>query len=283
MKKLLLTTITAAGLVLSGQAAATPFYLDLTNDGLINPTGEIDQLDLSYVSNTEVDTATGSLVTRAGISLIGYTFGGTPPAYTDLEDLLTEPSGGETNTFTTTPNFPLAGFDPTGPSFTKLTFDLYLEGTLTPTAGVNYTSGYLDIYSFDSLNFGAGATMLMTTQLASGGIFPGEQVVQSLVTNTSITAAGQDVFFFGDGVTYQSFEDYIAATAMDIILEAAQTVSVAELEANIVASTISEGTTVLVTDDHNAGVEFQVPAPATIALFGLGLLGLAGSTRKRRS
>ena len=70
---------------------------------------------------------------------------------------------------------------------------------------------------------------------------------------------------------------------MDIILEAAQTVSVAELEANIVASTISEGTTVLVTDDHNAGVEFQVPAPATIALFGLGLLGLAGSTRKRRS
>tara|TARA_R110002153_G_scaffold38839_3_gene112307 strand:+ start:3920 stop:4048 length:129 start_codon:yes stop_codon:yes gene_type:complete len=42
MKKLLLTTITAAGLVLSGQAAATPFYLDLTDDGVVNPIGEID-------------------------------------------------------------------------------------------------------------------------------------------------------------------------------------------------------------------------------------------------
>ena len=53
MKKLLLTTITAAGLVLSGQAAATPFYIDLTDDGLINPLGAIDQLDLSYTSNTD--------------------------------------------------------------------------------------------------------------------------------------------------------------------------------------------------------------------------------------
>ncbi|WP_339891004.1 PEP-CTERM sorting domain-containing protein [uncultured Alteromonas sp.] len=282
MKKLLLTTITAAGLVLSGQAAATPFYIDLTDDGLINPLGAIDQLDLSYTSNTEVNEVTGELVTRAGLSLIGYTFGGTPAAYTDLEDLVTE-SGGETNTFTSTPNFPTAGLDISGPSFTKLTFDLYLEGTLTPTVGVNYTSGYLDIYSYDAFDFAAGATQLMTTQLSSGGIFPGEQVVQSLVTNTSITPAGQDIFFFGDGVTFQSFEDYITATLMDIVLEASQTVSVAELEANIAASTISEGDTVLVSDDHNAGVEFQVPAPASIALFGLGLLGLAGATRKRRS
>tara|TARA_R110002153_G_scaffold38839_3_gene112308 strand:+ start:4100 stop:4771 length:672 start_codon:yes stop_codon:yes gene_type:complete len=223
------------------------------------------------------------LVTRAGISLIGYTFGGvTAPAYTDLEDLVTE-SGGETNTFTSTPNFPGAGLDVTGPSWTKLTFDLYLEGTLTPTVGVDYTSGYLDIYSFDAFDYGAGATQLMTTELFAGGINPGEQVVQSLVTSTSITAAGQDMFFFGDGVTYQSFEDYISATLVDIILEASQTVSVSELEQNIVNSTISNGTTVLVSDDHNAGVEFRVPAPATIALFGLGLLGLAGSTRKRRS
>ncbi|MBQ4829558.1 PEP-CTERM sorting domain-containing protein [Alteromonas sp. MMG017] len=283
MKKLLLTTITAAGLVLSGQAAATPFYLDLSDDGMVNPVGEIDQLDLSYVSNTEVDTATGSLVTRAGISLIGYTFGGvTAPAYTDLEDLVTE-SGGETNTFTSTPNFPGAGLDVTGPSWTKLTFDLYLEGTLTPTVGVDYTSGYLDIYSFDAFDYGAGATQVMTTELFAGGINPGEQVVQSLVTSTSITAAGQDMFFFGDGVTFQSFEDYISATLVDIILEASQTVSVLELEQNIANSTITNGTTVLVSDDHNAGVEFRVPAPATIALFGLGLLGLAGSTRKRRS
>lgn len=283
MKKLLSTTIIAAGLALTGQAAATPFYLDLSDDGIVNPVGAINQLDLSYTSNTEVDTATGSLVTRAGISLIGYTFGGiTAPAYTDLEDLLTE-NGGETNTFSSTPNFPSAGLDTSTPSWTKLTFDLYLEGTLTPSVGVNYTAGFLDIYSFDAFDFGAGTSQLMTTQFSSGGIFPGQQVVQSLVTSTSITTAGEDVFFFGDGVTFQSFEDYVMATLSDIILKATQTVSIEELEENIASSTIANGTTVLVSDDHSARVEFQVPAPTSIALFGLGILGLAGASRKRRS
>lgn len=282
MKKLLLTTMMAAGLALSGQAAATPFYLDLTDDGIVNPVGAIDQLDLSYTSNTEVDTNTGALVTRAGLSLIGYTFGGLiSPVYADLEDLLTE-NGGETNTFTSTPNFPSAGLDISAPSWTKLTFDLYLEGTLTPSVGVDYTSGYLDIYSFDALDFGAGTKQLMTTQFSSGGINPGEQVVQSLITSTSITTAGQDVFFFGDGVNFQSFEDYIISAVSEIILEASQTVSVVELESNIASSNIRNGATVLVSDDHNAGVEFRVPAPTSIALFGLSLLGLVGVSRKRR-
>lgn len=282
MKKLLLTTMMAAGLALSGQAAATPFYLDLTDDGIVNPVGALDQLDLSYTSNTEVDTNTGALVTRAGLSLIGYTFGGLiSPVYADLEDLLTE-NGGETNTFTSTPNFPSAGLDISAQSWTKLTFDLYLEGTLTPSVGVDYTSGYLDIYSFDALDFGAGTKQLMTTQFSSGGINPGEQVVQSLITSTSITTAGQDVFFFGDGVNFQSFEDYIISAVSEIILEASQTVSVVELESNIASSNISNGATVLVSDDHNASVEFRVPAPTSIALFGLSLLGLVGVSRKRR-
>lgn len=281
MKKLLLTTMVAAGLALSGQAAATPFYLDLTDDGVVNPVGSIDQLDLSYTSYTEVNTTTGALTTRAGISLIGYTFGGiTSPVYTDLEDLVTENSG-ETNTFTSTPNFPSAGLDTSVPSWTKLTFDLFLEGTLTPSVGVDYTSGYLDIYSFDAFDYGAGATQLITTQLTSGGINPGEQIVQSLITSTSIQAAGQDMFFFGDGVTFQSFEDYVISTVSEIVLEASQTVSVVELENNIANSNIRNGDTVLVSDDHNAGVEFQVPAPTSIALFGLGILGLVGASRKR--
>lgn len=37
MKKLLLATATAAGLALSGQAAATPFFLDLTDDAVGKP------------------------------------------------------------------------------------------------------------------------------------------------------------------------------------------------------------------------------------------------------
>ena len=288
MKKLLKTTLLTAGLALSAQAMSTPFYIDLKDNGVVDPVGPIEKLILAYVSNTEVNLDTGAITTRAGNSLVGYDFDGAgsyPVAYTDFADLVTTPTGGETNTFTSRPNFPQAGLDLGNSSFTKLTFDLFLEGTFDATSGITYTSGNLDILSYNLLDLAAGPTTLITTSLSSGGIFPGEQVVNSFVTDTSITPEGEDTFYFEDSSGFKSFEDYIADTTSDILLEANQTVTLSEfllaLTAPDASKVVAGEQIVLVSDDHEAGVQFTVPSPSTIAIFSLSLIGLAGISRKR--
>lgn len=288
MKKLLKSTLLITGLALSAQALATPFYIDLKDNGVVDPVGPIEKLILAYVSNTEVNLDTGAITTRAGTSLINYDFDGAgsyPVAYDNFADLVTTPTGGETNTFTSRPNFPEAGLDFDNGTFTKLTFNLFLEGTFDPTAGISYTSGNLDILSYDSRNLAAGPTTLITTSLSSGGIFPGEQRVNSFVTDTSIKADGQNTFYFEDSSGFKSFEQYIADTSSDILLEANQTVTLSDFLAALSAPNASKvvngETIVLVSDDHEAGVQFTVPAPSTIAIFGMSLIGLAGISRKR--
>ncbi|MDO6533246.1 PEP-CTERM sorting domain-containing protein [Alteromonas stellipolaris] len=270
MKKLLLTTITAAGLVLSGQAAATPFYLDLSDDATVNPLGPIEQLDLSYDSYTEVNLVTNEVSTRAGTSLIGYDFGGvlTSPVYDDFADMVLDGTAIQ-NTFTYTPS----------------------PGGL----GVDYTGGSLDIYAYDvsdpfnqasGTSFLSGPVLLMSTMFSYSSINIGEQVVESLVTDSSLTAAGEEVFYFSNvaGTVFTSFQQYIEDTLTDIVLSAAQTVSIDELEANILAplAVSADGSTVLVSDDHTAAVTFQVAEPSTVAVFGLGLMSMFGFARRRR-
>ncbi|CAD5265517.1 conserved exported hypothetical protein [Alteromonas sp. 38] len=301
MKKLLLTTITAAGLVLSGQAAATPFYLDLSDDATVNPLGPIEQLDLSYDSYTEVVTSgvdAGQVTTRAGISLIGYDFGGqlSSPVYDDFADMVLDGTAIQ-NTFTYTPSPGGLGVDfSTFPfSQTRLSFDLALDGDLVSGVGVDYTGGSLDIYAYDVSDpfnqdsgtaFLSGPVLLMSTMFSFSSINVGEQVVESLVTDTSLTAAGEEVFYFSNlaGTVFTSFQEYIEDTMTDIVLSAAQTVSIAELEANILApiAVSADGTTVLVSDDHTAAVTFQVAEPSTVAVFGLGLMSMFGFARRRR-
>jgi hypothetical protein len=298
MKKLLLTTITAAGLVLSGQAAATPFYLDLSDDATVNPLGPIEQLDLSYNSYTEVNLVTNEVSTRAGTSLIGYDFGGvlTSPVYDDFADMVLDGTSIQ-NSFTYTPSPGGLGVDfSTFPfSQTRLSFDLALDGDLVSGVGVDYTGGSLDIYAYDvsdpfnqdaGTSFLSGPVLLMSTMFSYSSINIGEQVVESLVTDSSLTAAGEEVFYFSNlaGTVFTSFQEYIEDTMTDIVLSAAQTVSIAELEANILAplAVSADGTTVLVTDDHTAAVTFQVAEPSTVAVFGLGLISMFGFARRRR-
>ncbi|WP_339349228.1 PEP-CTERM sorting domain-containing protein [uncultured Alteromonas sp.] len=301
MKKLLLTTITAAGLVLSGQAAATPFYLDLSDDATVNPLGPIEQLDLSYDSYTEVVTSgadAGQVTTRAGTSLIGYDFGGvlTSPVYDDFADMVLDGTSIQ-NSFTYTPSPGGLGVDFTTFPFsqTRLSFDLALDGDLVSGVGVDYTGGSLDIYAYDVSDpfnqdsgtaFLSGPVLLMSTEFSFSNILVGEQVVESLVTDSSLTAAGEEVFYFSNlaGTVFTSFQEYIEDTMTDIVLSAAQTVSIAELEANILAplAVSADGTTVLVTDDHTAAVTFQVAEPSTVAVFGLGLMSMFGFARRRR-
>lgn len=297
MKKLLLTTMMAAGLALSGQAAATPFYLDLSDDSVVNPRGAIDGLGLQYDSVSEVNTATGEIVSRGGIGLIGYNFNGSMAGFTDLSDLVLSDDGAIANTFTYDPEPNNLGVD--GSTFptivvTALTFDFELDGILNPGGdSVTYTGGVLDIYSYQySYDFGTpdvvtvdngSAELLVQSEFSTSSINLGEQVIESLITEVSLTPAGQEVFYFQDSSgNFVSFQDYITATLTDILLYASQTVTVGELADNIANPIDSDGDTVLISDNHAVTVEFRVPEPSTVAVLSLGLISMFGFSRRRR-
>jgi hypothetical protein len=297
MKKLLLTTMMAAGLALSGQAAATPFYLDLSDDSVVNPRGAIDGLGLQYDSVSEVNTATGEIVSRGGIGLIGYNFNGSMAGFTDLSDLVLSDDGAIANTFTYDPEPNNLGVD--GSTFptivvTALTFDFELDGFLNPGGdSVTYTGGVLDIYSYQySYDFGTpdvvtvdngSAELLVQSEFSTSSINLGEQVIESLITEVSLTPAGQEVFYFQDSSgNFVSFQDYITATLTDILLYASQTVTVGELADNIANPIDSDGDTVLISDNHAVTVEFRVPEPSTVAVLSLGLISMFGFSRRRR-
>lgn len=297
MKKLLLTTMMAAGLALSGQAAATPFYLDLSDDSVVNPRGAIDGLGLQYDSVSEVNTATGEIVSRGGIGLIGYNFNGSMAGFTDLSDLVLSDDGAIANTFTYDPEPNNLGVDgSTLPTVvvTALTFDFELDGILNPGGdSVTYTGGVLDIYSYQySYDFftpdvvtvdNGSAELLVQSEFSTSSINLGEQVIESLITEVSLTPAGQEVFYFQDSSgNFVSFQDYITATLTDILLYASQTVTVGELADNIANPIDSDGDTVLISDNHAVTVEFRVPEPSTVAVLSLGLISMFGFSRRRR-
>ncbi|PRO68466.1 PEP-CTERM sorting domain-containing protein [Alteromonas gracilis] len=296
MKKLLLTTTMAAGLALSGQAAATPFYLDLTDDSTVNPRGSIDALGLQYDSVSEVNTLTGQITSRGGLGLIGYTFNGSNAGFTDLADLVLSDDGGLQNTFTYDPEPNNLGSDGSGfPTIvvTALTFDFELEGFLNPDGdSVSYTGGVLDIYSYqysypfgddDNITVVANSeNLLVNSEFSTSSIDPGEQVIESLITEVSLTPAGQETFYFEGNSGFVSFQDYIDATLTDILIYATQTVTVGEL-ANSIANPIDvDGNTVLISDNHAVTVEFRVPEPSTVAVLSLGLISMFGFSRRSK-
>jgi opacity protein-like surface antigen len=305
MKKLLLTTTMAAGLALSGQAAATPFYLDLTDDSTVNPRGAIDALGLQYDSVSEVNTLTGQITSRGGLGLIGYTFNGSNAGFTDLADLVLSDDGGLQNTFTYDPEPNNLGQEITGVTVspidgsfiidylvTALTFDFELQGFLNPDGdSVTYTGGVLDIWSYqysyssndvDNVTVLDNREQLVNSEFSTSSINPGEQVIESLITEVSLTPAGQETFYFEGNSGFVSFQDYIDATLTDILIYATQTVTAGELANNIANPIDVDGDTVLISDNHAVTVEFRVPEPSTVAVLGLGLISMFGFSRRSK-
>lgn len=307
MKKLLLATTMAAGLALSGQAAATPFYLDLSDDNTVNPTAQaIDALGLQYDSVSEVDLDTGAITSRGGLGLIGYMFNGSNAGFTDLEDLILSDDGAIENTFTYDPIVNALGQRATGADFsnpnapiidytvTALTFDFMLDGFLAPSGdAVVYTGGVLDIWSYEyayssdapqDITVLDNRKKLVESEFSTSSIGPGEQVIESLITEVSLTPEGQETFYFMGNSGFVSFQEYINETMTDILLHASQTVTAGEL-ANSIANPDdfdAAENTVLIGDNHAVTVEFRVPEPSTIAVLGLSLIGMVGFSRRSK-
>jgi hypothetical protein len=286
IKSIALTTA-----LLATSVSASQIEVDLNDNGATS-TAAIDYLTVNYSSHTSVDLfAIGnpSVMTYAGVNAIGVDFGFlAAPVIADFGALVGCPSCGVENTMSGVPNFLGSGFNSEyNSSGMGLTYGISLTGSLVAGELV-YTGGTLDMYSYNFMDVSNNPTTYMPTKLfstdfVSGGIFAGEQVVRTTIT--SIETAGENTFFLTD--FNQSFEDYLASTLADIDLYIVQTVAAGQLTADIAAasvdSNLNDGAgTVYVSADHNASITFSVPEPTSIAILGLGLLGLA-STKRRKS
>jgi hypothetical protein len=285
LKSIALTTA-----LLATSVSASQIEVDLNDNGA-SATAAMDWLTLNYSSHTTYNAATQDITTFAGVDAIGETFGFLDTAVVADFGSLVGCGGsacGVENTLKGVPDL-LSGFMQ-AEYFTSglgLTYGISLTGSLVG-GQLQYTGGTLDMYSYsfdDADSALYEPTLLFKTEFQSGGVFAGQQIVTTTVTD--VTVAGEDTFFLTDfGL---SFEDYMTQTAQDISLYIVQTVDANQLATDIFdAFAGDEGVsndgvaTAYISAPHNASIVFDVPEPTSIAILGLGLLGLA-STKRRKS
>jgi len=286
----LLKSIALTTALLATSVSASQIEVDLDGNGA-SATSAMDWLTLNYSSHTTYNAQTQDITTFAGVDAIGKDFNFLDTAVVADFGSLVGCGGvacGTANTLKGVPDL-LSGFMQ-AEYFTSglgLTYGISLTGSLVG-GELQYTGGSLDMYSYSFANADTALyepTLLFTTEFQSGGVFSGQQIVTTKVKD--VTVAGEDTFFLADyGL---SFEDYMTQTAQDISLYIVQTVDANQLATDIAAAFAGdEGVsndglvTAYISAPHNASIVVDVPEPTSIAILGLGLLGLA-STKRRKS
>ena len=281
MKFTLLKAAAVASVLVFGTAQADSIQVDLNGDSVLTPA--FNELSVDYDSHTLVNVVTGAVHTYAGANLIGNDILGLGAVHSDFNDMS---AMGGINTFTSSPNFLhlLAEGDFGAVTGSYLSFGVDLVGTFGP-GGITYTSGTLDLWQgyYD----GSAPEQIMSSTFTSGGLTAGNQDVLSISGATDILK--DDVMFFDINGTPVSFEDYLAAYPLsDIRLTIDQNVTGgAAGVAAAVAGSVADGfigqvgDVVYVSANHNASLTFAVPEPTSLAILGLGLLGFAGTRRRK--
>lgn len=286
MKLTLLKAAAVASVLVFNTAYADSIQVDLNADSTL--TGAFDQFLVGYDSHTVVNTNTGAVHTYAGAALVGNDILGQGVIYTDFDAMT---SSGGVNTLASNPNTNLllteeyhSGNFPAIDTY--LSFGVDLMGTFSPTNGIVYTSGTLDLWQ--GYTDGTPAEKILTSTFISGGITAGNQDVLSLASAPDILKSG--VLFFNQNGTPVSFSDYLATNPLEQIrLTIDQNVqNGASSVIAAVGGSVADGFKfadantgeVYVSAQHNASLQFAVPEPTTLAILGLGLLGFAGSRRR---
>ena len=281
MKFTLLKAAAVASVLVFGTAQADSIQVDLNGDSVLTPA--FDELSVDYDSHTLVNVVTGAVHTYAGANLIGNDILGLGVVHSDFNDMS---ATGGINTFTSSPNFLhlLAEGDFGAVTGSYLSFGVDLVGTFGP-GGITYTSGTLDLWQgyYD----GSAPEQIMSSTFTSGGLTAGNQDVLSISGATDILK--DDVMFFDINGTPVSFEDYLAAYPLsDIRLTIDQNVTggaagvAAAVGGSVADGFIGQvGDVVYVSANHNASLTFAVPEPTSLAILGLGLLGFAGTRRRK--
>lgn len=290
MKKLLLASALA---LTTTVAVADPIFLDVGQDfggnGNVattsSSTGWIDQLTYIYQSETTVVDVDGSFSGTAASLL------------TDGDSIVTNGGfiNGDLSSLST--NL-ITGLNPQqttfgGPSDNGyggdwgLTFQINnLMGTVAGGTNqyLDYTSGAISIYYYQAgMTSTADFIELFTINVTNSGLTASGSFVGGNVSNYGTdlvngVVAG-DVFNSLLGGFKEYSEDQVSP---DFAVNSLLDYNTEDVTSADFLGTDAEGNNVfMVEGQHDGSITFNVPEPASIAILGLGLLGLAGARRRK--
>lgn len=176
-----------------------------------------------------------------------------------------------------------ANFDPV---YTGGTIHIQID-SLTPSLTTALANSYTnEIYDVTAQTVLAGVnefddgTLVFEMDVLSGGINPQDQslILNGEVDMSNVPAGFEDIFVFADGIGAGNTFGELAAASMQISwsLDVNSDNWAQDLAFN------QDTGVALHQSDHNGSLDFRVPAPATLAVMGIGLLGL-GAVRRRKS
>ena len=145
-----------------------------------------------------------------------------------------------------------------------------------------YSSGTIDMFLFDTTNGFANEVQLfsmnLTSHVATSGnhVYTGDLFDFGNDTVNGVNAG--DIFNISYGNSAISFEDYAAISGQNVRFRLDQNTD--KVDANSLVQ-IGNTNTFSLSGEHDGSLEFQVPEPTSLAILGLGLLGFAGSRRRK--
>ncbi|WP_333607884.1 PEP-CTERM sorting domain-containing protein [Arsukibacterium sp.] len=296
MKKLMQATLTAATLLLSAAASANWMYIDVgsnwyddqdpanvsSNGDADSKTGLFDEFGFSQLLATSIydfsdgsifgsffDTNDAAILAGLGLPASGPSLGGPNvnlvlpncPAQCDIDAL--------------SPLIPPLLDNQDGEGFLltwRLLVDYYFTGTLT-AAGPQFTGGYIRFFFDDR------------TALNNDRV-----VIEATLTGSNLTPANLDLFF---DITFAETGFLWIDDGSGNFKDAASGIATGNFARLILDTNVNPpipdpnelllvGTNAIRQSTLDGSITATIPEPATIAILGLGLLGMGAAGRRQR-
>lgn len=233
------------------------------------------------IFGTFYDSNVSSELSAAGIPASGTAMDGS----TSISLVMPNCPAGQCDINSLNPLVPPLGSDNEG---FLTTWDLqvvyHFDGVLT-AGGPTYTGGYFEVY-FNSIldDVWSGGSAGVGNRIGIAG--PQDLVIKGDLTGSTIQAANLDLFF---DITYAKTGFlYIKNDATGLYRDAALGGATLQLDTNVnppipeAKQLLLVGTNAIRQTTLDGSVTGHIPEPATIAMMGLGLLGLGAASRRRK-